>query len=372
MYQKGRAWIELNMEHLKHNMEQFRSLLPPDCDLMPAVKANAYGHGAVLVSKALQAQGVKSFCVASAAEGAMLRRNGITGDILVLSYTHPEQFDDLISYHLIQTVVDGDYARQLKRDGRRFTVHVGIDTGMHRLGERWDHMEEIVKIFRIPNLKVTGIYSHLCVSDGKDGRDRAYTLEQIHHFEYVAEELHRRGISGFKCHLQGSYGILNYSELCFDYARAGIALYGILSGKNDKINASVELKPVLSLKARVESVKMLYQGESAGYGLTYSAGKNQKIGVLSIGYADGVPRSLSNRGQVLCNGKPAPVIGRICMDQMLVDLSDIEQAAPGDEAVLIGKSGDLEIRAEDMAGWAGTISNEILSRMGERLERIAV
>lgn len=372
MYQKGRAWIELNMEHLRHNTEQFRLLLPPDCALMPAVKANAYGHGAALVSKALQEQGIQNFCVASAAEGTKLRQEGIKGEILVLSYTHPGQFDDLIAYQLTQTVVDGNYARELQRDGRRFTVHVGIDTGMHRLGERWENLEEIVKIFQMPNLEVTGIYSHLCVPDGKGAREQAYTLGQVHHFEYVVEELHRRGIYGFKRHLQGSYGILNYSELCFDYARAGIALYGILSGKHDEINASVELKPVLSLKARVESVKMLYQGESAGYGLDYSAKRSHKIGIVSIGYADGIPRNLSNRGQVLCNGKIAPVIGRICMDQMLVDFSEVGQAAPGDEVVLIGKSGEMEIRAEDMAGWAGTISNEILSRMGERLERLAV
>ncbi len=372
MYQKGRAWIELNIEHLKHNVEEFRSLLPSGCALMPAVKANAYGHGAVLISKALQEQGIQSFCVASAAEGIKLRQEGITGEILVLSYTHPEQFEDLITYHLIQTVVDGNYARELQNDGRKFTVHVGIDTGMHRLGEWWENVEEIVKIFQMPNLTVTGIYSHLCVSDGKDAREQAYTLEQVHHFEYVVEELHRRGIHGFKQHLQGSYGILNYSELCFDYARAGIALYGILSGKQDKVNASVKLKPVLSLKARVESVKMLYQGESAGYGLAYCANRNHKIGILSIGYADGIPRNLSNRGQVLCNGKIAPIIGRICMDQMLVDFSGMEQVKPGDAAVLIGKSGEIEIRAEDMAGWAGTISNEILSRMGERLERVAV
>ena len=243
---------------------------------------------------------------------------------------------------------------------------------MHRLGERWDNLEEIVKIFQTPNLHVAGIYSHLCVSDMAGEKAQEYTLEQIHHFEYVAEELHRRGFHGFKCHLQGSYGILNYSELCFDYARAGIALYGILSGKSDQVNAAVELKPVLSLKARVESVKMLYQGESAGYGLTYSAERDRRIGILSIGYADGVPRNLSNRGLVLCNGKIAPVIGRICMDQMLVDLSGAGSVKAGDEAVLIGKSGELEIRAEDMAQWAGTISNEILSRMGERLERVAV
>lgn len=371
MYQKGRAWIELNMENLKHNVEQFRLLLPADCALMPAVKANAYGHGAVLISRALQEQGIQNFCVASAAEGIELRNAGITGKILVLGYTHPNQFGDLVRYDLTQTVVDGNYAWELQRDGRRFTVHVGIDTGMHRLGERWENVEEIVKIFHFSNLKVTGVYSHLCVSDGMSPKEREYTLEQIHHFAYVIEELHRRGIHDFKCHLQGSYGILNYSELCFDYARAGIALYGILSGKTDQVNAVVDLKPVLSLKARVESVKMLYQGEGAGYGLAYSAKENQKIGVLSIGYADGIPRELSNRGYVLCNGKQAPVIGRICMDQMLVDLSGVDQVKPGDEAVLIGTSGQLEVRAEDMAQWAGTISNEILSRLGERLERVA-
>ncbi len=372
MYQKSRAWIELNIENLKHNVEQFRGLLPRDCALMPAVKANAYGHGAVLISKALQEHGVQSFCVASVTEGIELRNAGIEGEILVLSYTHPSQFQDLIAYHLIQTVVDGKYAQELQKDGREFTVHIGIDTGMHRLGERWENIEEILKIFHYPNLKVTGIYSHLCVSDGMSQMERSYTIEQIHHFEYVIEELHRNGIDNFKCHLQGSYGILNYSELCFDYARVGIALYGILSGIEDQINATIDLKPVLSLKTRVESVRVLYRGESAGYGLTYSTRKNQKIGVLSIGYADGVPRNLSNCGYVLCNGKMAPIIGRICMDQMMVDFSGMEQVEAGDEVVLIGKSGKLEIRAEDMANWAGTITNEILSRMGGRLERVAV
>ena len=203
------------------------------------------------------------------------------------------------------------------------------------------------------------------------GARSVHTMEQIHHFEYVTEELHRRGVQNFKCHLQGSYGILNYSQCCFDYARAGIALYGIYSAKNDRTNASVDLKPVLSLKTRVESVRMLYHGEGAGYGLTYNAQGNRKIAALSIGYADGVPRELSNCGYVLCNGKIAPVIGRICMDQMLVDVTNIPQVKAGDEAVLIGKSGDLEIQAEELAQWAGTISNEIVSRLGERLERVA-
>ncbi len=372
MYCKGRAWIELNMDHLKHNIQEFRRLLPWDCALMPAVKANAYGHGAVLVAKALQEQGIRAFCVASASEGVMLRRAGISGELLVLGYTHPEEFDDLIAYDLIQTVIDGNYAAQMERDGRRFTVHVGIDTGMHRIGERWENIEQIVKIFRIKNLDVTGVYSHLCVSDGQSQREQSYTLEQIQHFEQVIAELQRRGITDFKCHLQGSYGILNYSQYCFDYARAGIAFYGIYSGKNDSTKAALDLKPVLSLKSRVTSVKNLYQGEGAGYGLTYRTEEDRKIAVLSIGYADGVPRSLSNCGYILCNGKMAPIAGRVCMDQMMVDVTEIPRVKPGDEAVLIGRSGALEIRAEDMAQWAGTISNEIVSRLGERLERIAV
>lgn len=369
-YQKGRAWMELNMQNLKHNIDEFRRILPWDCALMPAVKANAYGHGAVLTAKALQEQGIRAFCVASAAEGAELRRAGITGELLVLGYTDPSQFDDLICYHLTQTVVDGDYARELECDGRRFTVHVGIDTGMHRLGERWENVEEIVKIFQIPNLQVTGVYSHLCVSDGQSGQERAYTLEQIQHFEYLVEELHRQGFHDFKCHLQGSYGVLNYSEYCFDYARVGIALYGLYSQKGDRSYAAVDLRPVLSLKARVTTVKTLSKGESTGYGLTYNAKMDRKIAALSIGYADGVPRNLSNCGYVLCNGKLAPIVGRICMDQMMVDVTDIPQVKAGDEAVLIGRSGKLEIRAEDLAQWAGTISNEIVSRLGERLERV--
>lgn len=370
MYKKGRAWIELNMKNLKHNIEEFRRILPFDCMLMPAVKANAYGHGAVPVARALQQEGIDAFCVASVSEGIKLRQAGIEGEILVLGYTHPAEFGDLIAYDLIQTIVDGNYAGQLQDDGRRFKVHVGIDTGMHRLGERWENIEEIVKIFRMPMLEVEGVFSHLCVSDGNSARERSYTMEQIHHFEYVVEELHRRGFHGFKCHLQGSYGILNYSQCCFDYARAGIALYGIYSARDDRANATVDLRPVLSLKTRVESVKMLYHGEGAGYGLAYSAKGNRRIAALSIGYADGVPRELSNCGYVLCNGRVASVVGRICMDQMLVDVTDIPWVKAGDEAVLIGRSGSLEIQTEEMAQWAGTISNEIVSRLGERLERV--
>ncbi|MCI8634694.1 MAG: serine racemase VanT catalytic subunit [Eubacterium sp.] len=372
MYQKGRAWIELNMENLLCNVKQLQALLPAHCAIMPAVKANAYGHGARLISQALQETGIRNFCVASVSEAIELRNAGIDGQILVLCYTTPYQFSDLVEYDLIQTVVDYSYARQLNSYGKPMCVHVGIDTGMHRLGEPSSNMETIRSIWNLKNLKITGVFSHLCVSDGTTETERDYTLAQIQKFQSVIRFLHQNGIYGFKQHLQGSYGVLNYPHLSFDYARIGIALYGAYSSPGDKTIAQVNLKPVLALKARIECVKPLHTGESVGYGLDYTAVKEMKIAAVSIGYADGIPRGLSNRGYVLINGQKADIIGRICMDQLLIDVSEISSAAAGDEVVLIGKCKEQEITAGDFAERAGTISNEILSRLGKRLERVAV
>lgn len=372
MYQKGRAWIELNMENLVNNLEQLKSLLPEKCVVMPAVKANAYGHGAILIGKALQDMGIQDFCVASVGEAIELREAGITGQILVLGYTLWEQFPELSHYELTQTVVDLSYAKLLQNYGHPITVHVGIDTGMHRLGERSDNIENIYKIWELDHLKVTGVFSHLCVSDGTSEAEKIFTYRQIEEFDSVIRCLQKEGISGFKTHIQGSYGVLNYSNLSYDYVRPGIALYGVLSSPYDKVAADVELKPVLSLKARVECVKQLHKGESAGYGQTYTAAKEMKIAAVSIGYADGIPRELSNRGWALVNGYKVPVIGRICMDQLLIDVSELPYISPGDEAIFIGECGNEQITASEFAYTAGTISNEILSRLGNRLDRIIV
>lgn len=370
MYQKGRAWIELNMEHLLHNVRQLQALLPARCAMMPAVKANAYGHGAKLIGRSLQQMGIRDFCVASVKEGIELRNAGITGQILVLGYTSPRDFSDLAEYGLAQTVVDYPYAVQLSGYQKPVQVHVGVDTGMHRLGERSENTEEIRRIWDLKRLNITGVFSHLCVSDGMTEPERRYTLEQIQKFWSVVRFLHGNGIHGFKIHLQSSYGILNYPDLACDYARVGIALYGAFSSPQDRTVAPVSLKPVLSLKARIECVKALHAGEGAGYGLSFTARREMRIAAVSIGYADGIPRGLSNKGHALVHGKKAAMIGRICMDQLLIDVSDIPQAAAGDEVVLIGKCGGKEISAGDFAKEAGTISNEILSRLGERLERV--
>lgn len=367
---RSRAWIELDREALRHNVEELQKLLPNGCELMPAVKANAYGHGAVLISRELNRLGIKAFCVATVSEGIELRENGIVGEILVLGYTHPMQFPLLKRYDLTQTVIDLPYAEILNKYGQKVKVHIAVDTGMHRLGEPCKNIENICKIFRLPNLKIEGIYTHLCADDTDLPKDRAFTLEQGQAFYNMISQLKERGFGYPKAHLLASYGLINYSELGGDYARIGIALYGVLSTQADKGRCSLSLRPVLSVKTRVTALKTLRKGETAGYGLQFVADCDTKIAVLAIGYADGIPRSLScGIGNVLIKGSKAPIIGRICMDQMLVDISHIPNVKSGDIAVIIGQSGDKKITACDLAEQTETISNEILSRLGERLER---
>lgn len=368
---KDRAWIELDRENLRKNVCTLESLLPQGCELMPAVKANAYGHGAVLISKELNRLGVKFFCVATISEGIELRRGGIIGEILILGYTHPEQFPMLEKYHLIQSVIDYSYAQLLNSFGRKIRVHLKIDTGMHRLGERAERIEEICRIFRLENLVIEGAFTHLCVDETKSEPDRYFTLKQVSTFFDVISELKQLGYGCKKIHLLSSYGLINYPQYAGNYVRAGIALYGVLSDRTDLESCKVTLYPVLSVKARIAITKDLYAGESAGYGLQYVAESDRKIAVLSIGYADGIPRSLScGNGKVLINGTEAPIIGRICMDQMLIDITDISNVKNGDVAIVIGKSGGKEITAYDLAEESETITNEVLSRLGNRLHRI--
>ena len=362
----------MDIERLKGNAAFLKKILPSSCALMPAVKANAYGHGVLPVADALLESGVSHFCVASVSEGIELRRHGVKGEILILGYTAEERFRELWDYRLTQTVVDASYGEILAKSKRRILVHVGVDTGMHRLGETWKNLDRIAAIWEKKNLTVTGVFSHLSAPDGNTPEEVAFTKEQIRRFDEITAGIRKRGISGFKTHLQGSYGILNYPECSYDFARPGIAIYGVKSRADDDTKTPFEGKPVLSLKARVQCVKELEEGETAGYGLAFTAKKKSRIAVLSVGYADGIPREIAGAGSVLLRGERAPIVGKICMDQMFVDVTELhlsEQIGPYDEAVLIGESGELSISAEEFAGFAGTITNEILSRLGERLER---
>lgn len=368
--EKGRAWIEIDRAALAHNVSELQALLPEECRLMPAVKADAYGHGAILIAKELNKLGIYDFCVACVQEGIELRKAGILGEILILGYTHPSQIPLLLQWSLTQTVIDYEYAVLLNQSGKPLKVHVGIDTGMHRLGERSEHLERLLRIVQMEHLKVEGAFTHLCTDDRDTQMDRAYTIKQAEAFYEVLEEWERHGFVCPKAHLLASYGVLNYPEFAGDYARVGIALYGVRSTRTDYDRFSARLCPVLSLKARVASVKELSVGEGAGYGLAFVAKRPTRVAALAIGYGDGLPRALGDgRGQVLLHGRRAAILGRICMDQTLVDVTGIPGVCAGDTAVLIGRCEEAEITAYEMAEAAGTITNEILSRMGSRLER---
>lgn len=371
--QTNRAWIEISLQALEENVNTFRRILPEKTQLMPAVKANAYGHGAVLVARKLMELNVNAFCVATAAEGVELRKNGITGEILILGYTAVTDFSLLTEFSLSQTIVDEEFAGVLNAYGKKIHVHIGIDTGMHRLGIPCENTQAVCTVFTMENLEIDGMFTHLCASDDLTEEGRKYTDAQIAKFYELIYDLKEQGIVVPKLHLLASYGAVNYSQYAEDYARVGILLYGVHSSRQCEKSCSIPFLPVLSLKARVSVVKELKKGECAGYGMDYCAKADVKIAVLTIGYADGLPRELSEKkGQVLIHGKRADIIGRICMDQTLVDITHIEHVKAGDVAVLIGTSGEEKISAVDIAEQTGTITNEILSCLGARLNRIVI
>lgn len=362
---RGRAWVEVDSGALRQNAESLHSILPGGCELMAVLKCEAYGHGAVKAARLLNGCGVRAFAVACAAEGVQLRRAGVSGVILVLGWTAPESFECLARYRLTQTVTEPDYARALSAFGWNIDVHIKIDTGMHRLGTDPGDIVGIEEIFSLPHLRVTGMYTHLGVSDSLSAESRSFTEGQIGRFFALADVLRRDGYDPGKLHTQSSYGLLNYPDARCAYARVGIALYGVKSSAGDDVGVWPGLVPALSLKARVEQVRSLPAGAGLGYGLAYTTARASRIAVLPIGYGDGYPRGCEG-AEVLVNGRRAPVIGRVCMDQLFVDVTDCGEVRPGDTVVLIGPG----LPCEELAGHCGTISNEILSRLGKRLPRV--
>ena len=273
-------------------------------------------------------------------------------------------------YRLTQTLTDYEYGQKLEACRRHISVHIKLDTGMHRLGEDYQDYEHLVKLYQFKYLKVEGIYTHLCVADSLEPEDVAFTHQQIRHYYDALDYLKKQGIRPGKTHIQSSYGVLNYPELRCDYARIGIAMYGVLS-KLDEVKMAVDLRPVMTVKSQVAAIKLIKKGESVGYGRAYIAESDRRIAVVTIGYADGVPRELScGRGQVLVNGKEAEIIGRICMDQMMIDVTDIHKVKVGDVVTVIGGDVSQRIPAERVAMESDTITNELLSRLGDRLERL--
>lgn len=365
----GRAWIELDQAALNHNVETLRAMLPDSCALMPAIKANAYGHGSVLIAQALEQMGVHAFCVACVQEGVELRRQGIKGEILVLGYTHPMDFPRLQAYNLLQTVADLSHARLLNQYNAPLRVHLAVDTGMHRLGIPAENTAALDEIFQMKHLQIEGMFTHLAADDMDTSEAATLTQIQLERFQQVQEYLKKQSIPLPKIHVLSSYGIFNGVPRIGAWARVGIALYGVLSSTADEQRWAKELQPVLSLKCRVASVREIQAGESAGYDMGFVAKRPSRIATMAVGYGDGVPRCLKN-ASVLLHGQKAPIVGRICMDQLLVDITDLPTIMPGEVATLIGKDEKEEIRASEWAAQAGTLTNEILSCLGTRLPRV--
>ena len=369
---KSRAWREVDLGALAHNARALQSALAPGCRLMAVVKADAYGHGAAPVARRLEREGVKAFAVACLDEGIALRRAGTGGLILVLGYTPPEQAGLLRRWGLTQTVAGEAHGRALAAQGVPLEVHLALDTGMHRLGVPAEDREAITRLYALPNLKIRGVFSHLCVSDSLEWEDVDFTRRQLERFYGAVKWMKEHGCAPGGTHIQASYGIWNLLPQPCAWARAGIALYGVTSGAAPT-RRELGLRPVLSLRARVAMVRTLAPGEGAGYGLAFRAREERQLAVVTIGYADGLPRALAQRGgEVLLAGRRCPMAGRMCMDQLLVDVTGVEGVRPGDAATLIGRDGGAEISAGEVAQRCGTITNELLSRLGARLPVVPV
>ena len=365
--EKDRAYIELNLANLTHNVSVLKAALPANAELMGVVKREAYGHGSYAVATHLEKTGVKAFAVATIDEGIALRRYGIRGEILILGFTDVRRAKELKTYRLTQTLIDFPYAEKLNRQKIPVSVHIAIDSGMHRLGLDTDDLEGVQKLFQMKHLHIQGIFTHLCCADSRKPEDISFTRKQIRSFYGLISQMETAGLPIPKIHLQSSYGLLNYPDLPCDYVRAGISLYGVFSSPDDRTLLQPKLRPVLALKAKVVLIREISRGETVGYGRTFRAERNSRIAILPIGYGDGLPRNLSGKAMVRICTHLLPVIGRICMDQLAIDLTGADDVSVGDTAILIDNAENSPLLAPNVAALSGSISNELLCRLGARL-----
>lgn len=361
----NRSWTEIDLNQIKQNYLLYKSALPKGTQVMAVVKADAYGHGDIQVSKILQKEGVVNFAVSNVNEGSRLRQSGITGQILVLGYTPPDGFPALYENGITQAVISEEYAELISQSGLNIQCQFALDTGMNRIGldaDDPDRCEDVIRNFA-KQINVTGIFTHLCVADTGEGRE--FTWQQIRKYEAVVNRIKDLQLSYCHC-LNSAGGLWHNTELsCF--VRLGIILYGLKPDYSNIIPKGI--KPALSWKSVVSMVKIVHAGESIGYGRSYVASNDMRIATIPTGYADGYNRQLSNVGYVLINGKRANITGRVCMDQMMVDVTDIDNVKMGTEVVLLGCSGEEALTADDMAQMVGTIGYEIVCNINSRVER---
>ena len=371
---KERSWIEINTKNLEYNINQIKQIIPKTTQIMAVVKANAYGHDSIIISKKLQEIGINDFAVATLSEAIKLRENNITGNILILGYTEPEELQKVIDNNIMQTIVDNDYAKSVLKANLqgKLKCHVKINTGMNRIGEFYDNFTALSEIYQNRALQIEGTFTHLCVSDSDKIEDINFTKEQINRFDKAIEFIKNQGLNPGKLHTQASYGTINYTNCKYDYVRMGILMYGINASYDCYNKNNVDFKPVMAVKSKVTSIKYINPEETVSYGRTFKADNKIKIASVGIGYADGVPRALSNILIVKINNKKYHQIGRICMDQLMIEINDENPIAIGDEVILIDPNESKDLTLEDWAKLTNTITDEIICQFTTRLKRIKI
>ncbi|MEA5620760.1 alanine racemase [Cronbergia sp. UHCC 0137] len=370
-----RAWVEIDLGALYNNVKQLLKLLSPHTQLMAVVKADAYGHGSVTVAKTVLEAGAKWLGVATVPEGIQLREGGIKAPILILGATHaPEQIQAIAHWQLQPTLCSPKqalvFSNTLEAIKYRSSmpVHIKLDTGMSRLGTNWQEAGEFVQLVqRLPGLAIASIYSHLATADSPDP---TVMEQQQQRFEQAIDQIKARDINPPCLHLANSAATLVNPSLHYDIVRVGLAMYGLYPAPH--LQNKINLQPVLQLKARITQVKAIAAGTGVSYGHDFIAKKEMRIAVVGIGYADGVPRHLSNKIQVLIRGQRVPQIGTITMDQLMLDVTSLPNLQEGEIVTLLGEQAKESISADDWANQLNTISWEILCGFKHRLPRIAV
>ena len=365
-----RIYAAIDMDACRKNIDAMLAKLRPETKMTLVIKTDAYGHGALPVARLGETlDRVWGYAVATSQEAFSLRKNGIKKPILILGYTFEGDYPEMVAQEIRPVVFRYEtaeiFSRAAKEAGKTVHIHIGLDTGMHRIGfpDTAESIKEIQKIQQLENVELEGIFTHFARADEAD---KTYARAQLLRFVSFVTKLERAGITFKLRHAANSASIMEFSEAQIDMVRAGITIYGIYPSREVKPE-NLPLEPMMTLKSRIVFIKEILSGDAVSYGGTFVAEKPMKIATISAGYGDGYPRSLSNKGYILIHGKKAPILGRICMDQFAVDVTDMESVNVGDEVVLIDDKTGSPIDAAHTAARAGSISNELLCRIGARL-----
>lgn len=375
-----RTWAEISLNAIEHNYNVIRNKVADDTKVCCVIKADGYGHGAVELSQIYEKLGADFFAVSNIDEGIEIRKSGSKLPIVILGYTPVSEAKNLAAYNISQAVFSLEYAKELSEkcveEDCICKMHIKVDSGMSRIGFMCQEfprdeysIEEICEACCLPNLEVEGLFTHFCVSD-EDAEGREFTNKQYENFIHVRDSLKKRGVDISVVHCSNSGAIEDYPETCCDMVRAGIILYGL--APSSKLADRLDLVPAMTLKTVVAFVKEVQKGATISYGRTFTADRKMKIATVPIGYADGFIRQNAKDGYMMLNGKKAKIVGRICMDQTMLDVTDIEDVKTGDEVVVFGTGENGEPTADSLAENTGTINYETVCLVGKRVPRIYI